>query len=677
MQNTTFKILDEMGFNVGLQFGLELTKILPIKETVQTAGTRLLALARDLRKAGSDLLVEDDLAELIGRVKIKPDFEAEFRGEVARQGVLTLPGVTEFQLAYGAGPTVMNALRDRRYMSAVIQLSLLSAFHPREQLAGMIANTMTQRSEAGIPDAYPDPGFPALVGTLASIAEQTSTFQWCSLAEKVEKALGQGLTGYIYHSDNVRVTPSLLAGIFDAFVAVQSLPEDRQIEVSNQTGAITIVTWAHFVLGLDVVVVSNISEKVHFGEGSHSQVIIQWNAGLANTELLRDPELRLLDADASVILRSYQDEDLHDVIRAQDRHVLLGWGAMSLRRSLNNQFLIAEESPIYQDLATSATARALFYRAKAKRFIPDDFTSTKNHQHLLNSRVSLEAWRFLRAAKILFHPREIEIDSVNAHLSFLETSEAHMTVLPTSCSVHLKHFNEGEERTSAAQDLNGVVWGLARIILLLAHVSNLEESIDVPLLSEVYDVEYGKFMRSLNKPPYDEVRLSQSDIFRNMAMMISDDQKVLKSMKTFYGHDSRDDETSREVWLWSDYGWSIYFDTVGDKDPADVRPELIHIKRGVPTHVQTGERRRILVDGRALGRGSPRGGYSLVNATKFIPQSVGTVKKRRELWSRGLDNFALTIDCEIAPTPFHGYEFVSPTQTESLKQFEDVQRRDR
>lgn len=105
-----------MVFNVGLQLGLELSQILPIREYAQSAGSRLFALARDLRKSGSDLLVEEDLAELVGRTKIRQDLETNFRKAVMKQEVTESPSITEFHLAQGARPTVMNALQDRRYM---------------------------------------------------------------------------------------------------------------------------------------------------------------------------------------------------------------------------------------------------------------------------------------------------------------------------------------------------------------------------------------------------------------------------------------------------------------------------------------------------------------------------------------------------------------------------------
>lgn len=55
----------------------------------------------------------------------------------------------------------------------------------------------------------------------------------------------------------------------------------------------------------------------------------------------------------------------------------------------------------------------------------------------------------------------------------------------------------------------------------------------------------------------------------------------------------------RALFLHSDFGWSVFFDTYGDKDPTDVRPELVHIKEGIPTNKRTGERKMRVRDGDA------------------------------------------------------------------------------
>ena len=88
-----------MAFNVGIQASLELTKLFPIRDAAQAAGTKLLSIARDLRKSGSDIVVEVDLAEYLGRLRLNPEFEASFRANVTKQETLRIPHVEEIVLA--------------------------------------------------------------------------------------------------------------------------------------------------------------------------------------------------------------------------------------------------------------------------------------------------------------------------------------------------------------------------------------------------------------------------------------------------------------------------------------------------------------------------------------------------------------------------------------------------
>ncbi|PMD29107.1 hypothetical protein L207DRAFT_406728, partial [Hyaloscypha variabilis F] len=51
---------------------LELANILPIKSALSYTASTVVNLARELKRSGSDLLVEEDLAAIFGRGKIQP-----------------------------------------------------------------------------------------------------------------------------------------------------------------------------------------------------------------------------------------------------------------------------------------------------------------------------------------------------------------------------------------------------------------------------------------------------------------------------------------------------------------------------------------------------------------------------------------------------------------------------
>ena len=298
--------------NVGLQFSLELTKILPVKETVQNATSRLMDLARSLKRSGSDLVIEEDLAWLIGRLRVNSELEHEFKNDVVIQGSYQFNDTSEVFLARGAGPTVLNGVRNREYLSSIIQLSFLCSTHSREDIAYLIATAMEKRFHAGVPGASLDPGYERIEETLDAITSQTTAFNWSRLTREVEVKLESEMKDFRVSPEHYRLAPSLVTGALDALHAVQSLPEDRKIVISNENGAITFIVWAYYLLGLDVSIDSQVDQPIHFERGTTPQVIICWRNVRepidGQVQGPRDPEISLLDTDSTVVLRSFPDE---------------------------------------------------------------------------------------------------------------------------------------------------------------------------------------------------------------------------------------------------------------------------------------------------------------------------------------------------------------------------------
>ena len=65
-----------MALTAGVQLSLELSKVFPIRTGAESVIRHLLQYARDLQKSGSDIVVEEDLAEVLGRGRINPSVEA-------------------------------------------------------------------------------------------------------------------------------------------------------------------------------------------------------------------------------------------------------------------------------------------------------------------------------------------------------------------------------------------------------------------------------------------------------------------------------------------------------------------------------------------------------------------------------------------------------------------------
>src|SRR5262245_58046123 len=65
-----------------LSLSFELTKLLPVQSAISHTAESLISLARELRRSGSDILVEEDLAAVFGRGKIDSPVETQFKDVV-------------------------------------------------------------------------------------------------------------------------------------------------------------------------------------------------------------------------------------------------------------------------------------------------------------------------------------------------------------------------------------------------------------------------------------------------------------------------------------------------------------------------------------------------------------------------------------------------------------------
>ena len=91
------------------------------------------------QSSGSDIVVEEDLAELLGRARITDSVASSFRGEMSKPDP-SVGSVGSFVLFRGPGPTIMRALLEPAYFSTVVQcehLFLISKSGKSFQILGV------------------------------------------------------------------------------------------------------------------------------------------------------------------------------------------------------------------------------------------------------------------------------------------------------------------------------------------------------------------------------------------------------------------------------------------------------------------------------------------------------------------------------------------------------------
>ena len=99
-----------MALSHGIQLSFELTNVFGGGARAVSATKALVNFARDLRKSGSDIVVEEDLADIFGRGRIESALEAQFKSDVlADTTIMPLHPKCDVQLQARPGPTVTRA----------------------------------------------------------------------------------------------------------------------------------------------------------------------------------------------------------------------------------------------------------------------------------------------------------------------------------------------------------------------------------------------------------------------------------------------------------------------------------------------------------------------------------------------------------------------------------------
>ena len=643
-----------MSLSAGFQLSLELSKVFPIRAGAEVAVKQILQYARDLRNSGSDIVVEEDLAEVLGRGMIDQDMEDKFKETTKIASSTALHPESEVRLVSGPGPTMIRALRERKYFSTVIQLSFLAWTHERVSLASALTEAMLKRFELEIYGASPPPGYEGIVGTLAACSSQTSTFCWDYYIELVDSQLRASISNYRHSKDYISLTPAILLGALDYLYLVQQLPESRRIVVSKASGAITLVIWAHYILGLNVVIKSEAGSTVVFGSDRTAHVTITWSDPAMSDmyhfvygedDQYAVVEIQLFDKDMEVIMESSSEPNQKKRIESEERHVVLGYCALSLRRMFNNELITHDVDPIYTEsvnLAIALAARASQALCSSLTFKPFTFgTNESSVSNIVHEESPLEIWRILTAAKVLFAGvcDNLDTATITSYMESLSDGPLDEASLPSSCTAYLKRLPVKPLKEPPAKHYLRRITQIASTVLLLAHVTEVENCAAMPIrvgftLGSIYSL-----LQQTAEDPRSWLSISSDLIIGQMHHLLS--SSVFTTITT----------PNKLPFLTSDFGWSIFLDTIGNKDPSSIRRNLIHVQKGIPTNSKTNERKTRLRDGPLQAYNSCNYKSRVVRGRECLPRTVAKTLHRTEYWSSRLDEMELLIYFQIQPTP--------------------------
>lgn len=132
-------------------------------------------------------------------------------------------------------------------MSMVIQLSLLCACHEIQSLGKGLETALRLRAGASNTELLPLRH--SIRGVLRAVSEQTAGFTWCHYSDEVLARLS------VHYNDkytSVQLTIFRLEASIDMLEIVQRSYKDSIMDINGFSGCVTMVLWAHHVLGLTV-----------------------------------------------------------------------------------------------------------------------------------------------------------------------------------------------------------------------------------------------------------------------------------------------------------------------------------------------------------------------------------------------------------------------------------------
>lgn len=534
--------------------------------------------ARDLFHSGSDIVVEEDLVNVFGRNKISPALASSFKNVVAKSNsnVSLWGGIT---LQGGPGPTTLRALRETPYFALVIQLSLLVWTFEVNYLATAIADALRKRSE-GAPSSSKlqmSPSRAGIIGVLRVCETQTSAFNWNMLLHAVSKSLG-------YETDKAPIDfpPFVLQGLLDMFPMVQTLPNDRfiqiQIPVGQElnSGTSALVVWAHHVLDLNVLVRPlGKSANVRFGRGGLEQVLIE------EVAMEDEAAIALLDSSKEHLLTIRPEPDVeYHLIGAVKMIPARGWGNAVSQDILSHLRISGTKlGALVEDLQIITSAFAFII---AKYLIRDD--GMRNfviaEEENMNPRElifhDVDERLLLQASQYLFDNTRLSQSSINTYVTQYSCKPLDERLVRPPALEAAARAQPAEKRDFFVEDSwNQICWCARRLSVLLialAHVSNLEERDDL-MISGVDSL--GLSEHSLVKQLEDwngdsKLRINDDDWLQALAVPLLCNRTNVWSLPW------------KKVCLISERGWSAWISTFGDTDPAHVVRGSVTIGRGKP-----------------------------------------------------------------------------------------------
>lgn len=583
--------------NTQFSLSIELTRLLPLKFLSDNIGNATVDLLRSFQNSGSDVLAENDLAELFRFHQVDEKMAKTFKAAIVgpQRPIWTSfrPLFERVWLDNRPGPTVTRALGQPQYFPMVIECSFLAWIHERHSLATAFKRFFEKDLEDAPPEiTAANPKEENIVGIIKACEDQTAAFSWegylRAASTELHLSAGQTLSP---------LPPVVFRSALRMLPAVQSLYQQRTmvINCSKGDGVCAMIVWAHYILGLNVLINTYIDDPDSI-EGTGPRQGVLFGKSFGQAQVIVNLQKRcsipsvVLMAESETLFRFVPDID-EPVIDAIHKIPARGFGKHLLETLyLKN----GKESAIEQMVhITCAFVMILSRHLSGSNHPTGAFPMELDNSPKANRWCSVSEQQLIQIMRLTFDNGCIDTTTVEDHAviysgkPFDERLEIPRPVLIAYQETH------GDGLDS---QLLKFLWRaavdrmrkLSVLILALSFVRNCAELSDFLLCNAQ---NFSTTMEAHPLPRFvkdwdgkSRINVSANTWFHAVALLMG-------------GHKANLDYGSMS--LLSSHGWSVFIGTYGTSDPSLTDAGYITIYPGVPS--RNGIRKHAIIDGPIQG----------------------------------------------------------------------------
>lgn len=583
--------------NTQFSLSVELTRVQPLKFLSDNIGSATVALLRSFQNSGSDVLAENDVAELFKWHQIDENMAKVFREAIVHPQGSILDSMRRLLervwLDNQPGPTVLRALRQREYFPMVIECSFLAWIHERRSLATAFKRFFEKDLEDAPPEIIAaNPKEENIVGVIKACEDQTAAFSWDGYFRAASADLHLSADQILSP-----LPPVVFRSALRMFPILQSLHKQRTmvINCSKGDGVCAMIVWAHHILGLNVLTNTYIDDPDSI-EGTRPRQSVLFGKSFEPAQVILNLEKKtiilsvILMAESETLFHFVPDVD-EPVIDAIHKIPARGFGKHLLQTLY---FKEGKESAVEQlKHITCAFSMILSRHLSGSNYPTGVFPMELYNSPTIKRGCWPSEQQLIQIMRLIFDDECLATTTLeeNAVIYSGKPFDEHLEIPRPVAIAYQKTHGDGLD-----SGLTKFLWRnavdrmrkLSVLILALSFVRNCAKLNDF-LLCNAQNFENIMEAHPLSRFVKDwdgksRINVSANTWFHAVALLMG-------------GHKANLDYGSMS--LLSSHGWSVFIGTYGTSDPSLTDAGYITIHPGVPS--RDGIRKHAIIDGPLQG----------------------------------------------------------------------------